>query len=92
MLVIETDDLLFGGVGPRFHEGIKALRASFKFGSWHSLMNQPKQYSGIMMEQKADYGFEVSMARYLRDHARPIRIDKGPGGEAESSHRPGKTR
>ena len=29
VVVIETDDLLFGGVGPKCHEGIKTLRQSF---------------------------------------------------------------
>ena len=81
VVVIETDDLLFGGVGPKYHEGIKFLRASFKFGSWHSLKEAPKQYGGVVLKQMPDYGFEVSMARYFRDHARPIRIDKGPNGK-----------
>ena len=50
VVVIETDDLLFGGVGPKYHEGIKTLRQSFKFWQWHNLMGAPKQYGGVTLK------------------------------------------
>jgi len=37
VIVIETDDLLGGGIGPKFDEAMKRLRARFKLCSWHYL-------------------------------------------------------
>ena len=56
------------------------LRKTFKFGAWHDIRNGPKQYGGVTIVQTPDFGFEVSMHRYLRDHGKLIRIEKGSKG------------
>ena len=75
LIVIETDDLLFGGVGPKYKHAINALRESFTFGAWHDLKAAPKQYGGVTIQQMADHGFTISMSRYMSDNPRQVKID-----------------
>jgi len=83
LVVIETDDLLFGGVGPKYLQGIEAMRKSFTFGAWHDLRLAPKQYGGVTIHQMKDCGFTISMSRYLNDNPRQIKIDRGKDGRRD---------
>ena len=69
LIVIETDDLLGGGIGPKFADALQRLRKRFNFGSWNSLQEKPIQYGGRTIFQRKDYGFEISMMRYLKSKA-----------------------
>ena len=67
LVVIETDDLLGGGIGDEFHAAIKQLWEAYKFGKWVHLMDSPTEYGGRTLKQLEDYSFEVSMGRYLKE-------------------------
>eukprot|EP00971_Amphidinium_carterae_P247005 4905410-Amphidinium_carterae.1 len=74
VLLVETDDLLFGGNGAEFHRAMANIKTSFKFGHWRSLMRHPAEYSGRRLTQRTDFSFEIDMAGYLREKASPIEI------------------
>eukprot|EP00971_Amphidinium_carterae_P350893 6491795-Amphidinium_carterae.1 len=74
VLLVETDDLLFGGKGKTFDNAMSNIRASFKFGHWRTLLHKPAEYSGRRLVQTSDYGFEIDMTQYLVEKARPIEI------------------
>ena len=44
IICVETDDLLGGGCGPKFHDAMEALRKRYKFGKWKMLMDEPTGY------------------------------------------------
>ena len=69
LIVIETDDLLGGGIGPKFANALNALQETFKFGSWHWLQDRSRQYGGRTLFQRPDFGFTIDMNRYLKDRA-----------------------
>ena len=73
LIIIETDDLLGGGIRPKFHDAIEKLRARFKFGSWHYLADKERQYGGRTLKQMPDKGFTIDMNRYLRERAHEIK-------------------
>ena len=77
LIVIETDDLLGGGIGPKFLKAVERLRERFKFGSWHYLQEQPRQYGGRTLFQKLCFSFTIDMNRYLKQRAHEIKIAKG---------------
>ena len=85
-VVIETDDLLGGGIGEKFHAAIEILRERFTFGKWVALQERATDYGGRTIKQLPNLGFNVSMVRYLRERARPIEIARGrmktPNAEA----------
>ena len=65
-IVIETDDFLGGGVGPKWDKAIAAFRKRFDFGKWKMLQDAPLEFGGRTIRQLPDFGFEISMGRYLR--------------------------
>ena len=69
LIVIETDDLLGGGIGPKFKHAIEELQKMFKFGSWHWLSERQRQYGGRTLFQLPDSGFTIDMNRYLKNRA-----------------------
>eukprot|EP00971_Amphidinium_carterae_P332368 6466496-Amphidinium_carterae.1 len=75
-VIVETDDLLFGGKGGEFRQAMLNIRESFRFGHWQSLKHQPADYSGRRIVQRADFGFEVEMVSYLREKATNIALTR----------------
>ena len=63
LIVIETDDLLGGGIGPKFANALNTLQETFKFGSWHWLQERSRQYGGRTLFQRPDFGFTIDMNR-----------------------------
>ena len=39
-ICIETDDLLLGGIGPKFHAAVEQLKKEYKFGEWKELQTE----------------------------------------------------
>ena len=85
LIIIETDDLLGGGIGPKFQYAIEELQKIFKFGSWHWLMERSRQYGGRTLFQRADFSFTVDMNRYLKDRAHEIKIATGRKPEMDAT-------
>ena len=56
----------------------------YNFGKWIELMEQATEYGGRTLKQRPDYGFEISMGRYLRDKAREIRLERGRMKDSEA--------
>ena len=83
MIVIETDDLLGGGIGPLFQDAMDKLRKKFNFGSWHYIKDASKQYGGRTVRQLEDYSITIDMNRYLRERAHEIKIEKGRKPDAK---------
>jgi len=77
LIIVETDDLLGGGIGDHFHKSVAELRKKYNFGKWVELMDQSHEYGGRTLRQTSDYGFTISMVRYLRERAREIKLDRG---------------
>ena len=77
LIIIETDDLLGGGIGPKFQHAIEELQKMFKFGSWHYLKDRPRQYGGRTLFQLPDKGITIDMNRYLKDRAHEIKLERG---------------
>ena len=77
VVVIETDDLLMGGVGPKFDKALDQLQKRFTFGKWEELWDSHHDYGGRTLRQTKDYGFEISMTRYLKNRAREIVMHRG---------------
>lgn len=88
LIVVETDDLLGGGTGPKFHDAVEQLRKRYTFGKWKVLMDEPTEYGGRTLRQSKDFGFTISMSRYLRGKADPIRIERGRGKDQEADATP----
>ena len=74
LIVVETDDLLGGGVGDKFLEAVAKLKNKFNFGKWKNLSESATEYGGRTLMQHSDYSITISMARYLRGRARGIRL------------------
>ena len=72
LICVETDDLLGGGCGPKFHEAVEALRKRYKYGKWEILMDAQIEYGGRTIKQFRDFGFQISMSRYLREKSTEI--------------------
>ena len=87
--MVETYDLLGGGVGDRFHQAVEDRKRTLKFGEWAELQQQSCEYGGRTLRQEAGYSFRVSMHRYLRERAREIRLERGrcknPEADADES-------
>ena len=43
LICIETDDLLGGGIGDKFHNAVKELKTRFQFGKWVQLQEKATQ-------------------------------------------------
>ena len=46
LVLVETDDLLGGGIGDKYLDAVAELRRHFKFGKWVELMDTPTEYGG----------------------------------------------
>ena len=79
LIVTETDDLLGGGIGPKFQRAVEERKKRYTFGKWKILMDEATEYGGRTLRQEKDFGFEISMSRYLREKAEPIRLERGRG-------------
>jgi len=77
LIVIETDDVLGGGIGSKFHNATDQLRRRFKFGVWVELMEHAREYGGRTLYQHKNYDITISMVRYLRERAREIVLERG---------------
>eukprot|EP00971_Amphidinium_carterae_P151401 3001807-Amphidinium_carterae.1 len=74
ILLVETDDLLFGGQGGEFDKAMANVRSSFTFGHWRSLMQKPAEYSGRKLTQQTDFSFTIDMVGYLIEKASVIEL------------------
>merc|ERR1711953_829977 len=70
-------DLLGGGNGDQFNKAVAELRKKYNFGKWVNLQEQSCEYGGRTLKQHADFGFNISMIRYLKDRARDIVLPRG---------------
>ena len=86
-LVVETDDLLGGGIGQLFQDAMKKLREKFNFGTWHYIKDVPRQYGGRTLRQLEDFSITIDMNRYLRERAHEIKIEKGRKQEMKCTPR-----
>jgi hypothetical protein len=77
LIVIETDDLLGGGVTDSFHQAVAELRRHFTFGKWVELQTASCEYGGRTLKQGRDYSVNISMVRYLKERAREINLARG---------------
>ena len=84
VISIETDDLLCGGIGPKRTAAIATLRNNFDFGFWKNLQEESQAYGGRTIKQLLDFGFQVSMGRYLKEKAREIPLPRGRASQLES--------
>jgi len=86
LLVLEVDDTFSGG-GPVHDERMKQLRGMINFGCWHGLMTDgPHDFAGRRFEQVSDFGFRISMGRYIREKLSPIHLSaarKDPANRSE---------
>ena len=76
LIVVETDDLLGGGIGEKFNQAVANIRKRFKFGKWIRLQEEQTEYGGRTLKQYPDFSITISMKRYLQDRAREIRMPK----------------
>ena len=76
LICVETDDLLGGGIGPKFHAAVERLRKTYTFGKWKNLMKESTEYGGRSLRQKPNYDITISMSRYLKDKAVEINIQR----------------
>jgi hypothetical protein len=65
LVCVETDDLLGGGIGPKYDKAVKFLREEYTFGKWKILKQGTTEYGGRTVWQLPDSSFKVSMSRYL---------------------------
>ena len=77
LVVIETDDLLGGSIGPKMDAAVAELKRRLNFGKWVKLKDQATEYGGRTLKQNHDGSFTVSMTRYLRDKAQEISLARG---------------
>ena len=88
LIIVETDDLLGGGrdrrLAPKFHAAVEELRKRYQFGKWKVLMDEQTEYGGRTLKQSKDFGFTISMTRYLREKAEPIHLARGRGKDQEA--------
>ena len=89
VIVIETDDFLMGGLGDKWNNALDQLRRRFKFGSWTELMGVSKEYGGRTIIQLNDYGFKITMTRYLKMKVREIVLARGRCKVATDTATPG---
>ena len=89
VVVVETDDLLMGGVGEKFDSAIAKLRDKFKFGSWQDIWETAKDYGGRTLMQKKNFGFTITMTRYLKNRAREITLVRGRCQTPQADATPG---
>ena len=59
-----VDDLICCGAGAFFKGRIQALRDSFPFGAWKSLMEESATFCGCELKQHSDYSIELNQERY----------------------------
>ena len=51
LTVVETDDLLGGGVGDKFMDAVNQLRARVNVGKWQELTVSATEYGGRTLRQ-----------------------------------------
>ena len=79
LICVETDDLLGGGIGPKYQAAIEVLKKEYNFGKWKILQESSTEYGGRTLKQFPDFSFTISMSRYLRDKASEIKLARGRG-------------
>ena len=84
LVCVETDDLLGGGVGPKYQAAILALRENYKFGKWKDLMENSTEYGGRTLKQLPSFDILISMSRYLQDKCIEIKLERGRGKDQKA--------
>ena len=59
VIVIETDDFLMGGLGPKWDGVMDELKRRFEFGTWTCLRDVAKEYGGRTLKQLISFGFHI---------------------------------
>ena len=77
MISIETDDPLGGGNGPQWDTVIDRLIKHFELCTWKWLQSIEAEYGRRTLHQLLDFGFEVSMGRYLWEKVKEIPLPRG---------------
>ena len=88
VISIETDDLLGGGIGLKWDRAIEKPKSKFEFGRWKDLMEAQQEYGGRTIRQLQDFGFTISMGRYLKEKAEEIPLGRGRACQLESPATP----
>jgi len=84
LICVETDDLLGGGIGPKFHAAVEQLRKEYNFGKWKILQENATEYGGRTLKQLPDFSFKVSMTRYLKEKGVEIKLERGRGKDPKA--------
>ena len=84
LVCVETDDLLGGGVGPKFQKAIAALRKTYNLGKWKELKESSTEYGVRTLKQFADFDILISMTRYRSDKCVEIKLARGRGKDQEA--------
>ena len=84
LVCVETDDLLGGGIGPKFQTAIETLRKEYNFGKWKVLQDASTEYGGRTLRQLPTYDFKISMIRYLKEKAVEIQLARGRGKDPKA--------
>ena len=77
LLVVETDDLLGGGIGDKFHRAVDQLKRRLKFGKWIVLQEKATEYGGRTLKQHSNFDINISMVRYLKEKGREVVLQRG---------------
>ena len=77
IVVVEVDDILEGG-GPRHQENMRKLEAKLRFGKVINLVDHPEGtgYAGRRILQKPDGSFCYTMADYIANRLKYVKIDR----------------
>ena len=59
LIVVETDDLFGGGIGPNFQKAVETLRKTYQFGKWKKLKDG---FTGYGEEDPSD-SFQISVSK-----------------------------
>jgi len=84
LICVETDDLLGGGIGPKYQDAITQLRKEYNFGKWKILQEGPTEYGGRTVWQLPDSDVKISMTRYLKEKAVEIKLARGRGKDPKA--------
>lgn len=88
LICAETDDLLGGGIGPKFQTAVEKLRKEYNFGKWKILQETSTEYGGRTVQQLPDFSFKISMTRYLKEKATEIKMERGCGKDPKALANP----
>ena len=84
LVCVDTDDLLGGGIGPKYQAAIAALRKAYNFSKWKELMEASTEYGGRILKRLPSLDILISMTRYLEDKCVEIKLARGRGKDQKA--------